>query len=118
MKRSRHNINTGRLIKSITLKKRTTMADLGKAIDRDASTVASYMKHSSIQTDILLDLCHALHYNFFRDMAAQLPQGFTHSVPENNDPLIQKDQQIAQLQEEIKTLTIENNLMKKALKIE
>lgn len=117
MKKSKNNIDTGRLIENFMTINRISKAQLGRDIDRSGSTVLSYTENNSIQTGILLDICHAFKHNFFKDIADSLPEDFTYTKPKNNEFVTEKDQLIAQLQEELRTMSIENNLMKKALKI-
>lgn len=69
------------------------------------------MRNESIQTGILLDICYALKHNFFKDIANQLPDDFTTTNPTDKSLISEKDQLIAQLQEENKVLKIQNDVL-------
>ena len=111
MKKSKNNIDTGKLIDDFITKKRIFKSDLGRDIDRNGLSILAYIRNSSIQTGILIDLCHALKHNFFRDIADQLPEDFTRTQPKDNTLISEKDQIIAQLQEENKVLKIQNEIL-------
>ena len=116
MNKSKNNIDTGKMIADYLIKNRIAKSDLGTDINRTGVAVLRYTYNSSIQTGILLDICHALKHNFFQELANQLPKDFT--VPENIDTEKQsfdKSQQalIEQLNEENKVLKIQNELLMK-----
>lgn len=116
MIKSKNNIDTGKMIASFLEKKRIAKSVLGTAINRTGVSVLKYTYNSSIQTGILLDICHALKHNFFQELANQLPGDFT--MPEKIDvekQTFDKNQQalIEQLQEENKVLKIQNDLLMK-----
>ena|SRR5436190_23303416 len=112
MKKSKHNIDTGKLLNEFVTKNKITKADLGRQIGRDGLTVSNYLKSESIQTNTLLEICHATKYNFFQDLASMLPQDFQDSGI-TNDVISEKDRLIAQLQEENKVLKIQNEVLMK-----
>jgi hypothetical protein len=80
-------------------------------IGRNSLSISNYTKNKSIQTDILLKIAHATKHNFFRDIADQLPPDYTYTKPEDKTLLNEKDQLIAQLQEENKVLKIQNEIL-------
>ncbi len=109
MKKSKNNINTGKLIDDFITKKRIFKSDLGRDINRNGLSILAYTRNSSVQTGILIDLCHALKHNFFRDIADKLPEDFT--ISQQDKLISEKDQLIAKLQEENKVLTIQNEVL-------
>jgi hypothetical protein len=82
---------------------------MGRRINRNGDSVSKYILNISIQTGILLDICHAVNHNFFADIAGQLPDSYT--ITDRNSLISEKDQLIAQLQEENKVLKIQNDLL-------
>lgn len=113
MKRSKNNIDTGKLLRGFVAKKKITNTDLGRDINRNANSIYKYKENISIQTGILIDICHATKHNFFQDIAHMLPEDFTITKPADNTLLTEKDQLIAQLQEENKMLKMENGILLK-----
>lgn len=111
MLKSKHNINTGALLRAHIQKNRILKSVLGSAINRNGLAVNEYMKNESIQTGILIDICYALKHNFFKDIANQLPDDFTTTNPTDQSLISEKDQLIAQLQEENKVLKIQNEIL-------
>ncbi|MBC7525538.1 MAG: hypothetical protein H7239_14015 [Flavobacterium sp.] len=111
MLKSKNNINTGALLEGYVYKNRIFKSVLGVAINRNGLAVLQYMRNESIQTGILLDICYALKHNFFKDIANQLPDDFTITNPTDKSLISEKDQLIAQLQEENKVLKIQNDVL-------
>ena len=111
MKKSKNNINTGQLIANFISVKKISKTELGLAINRKGLSILAYIRNSSIQTGILIDICHATKHNFFRDIADQLPDDFTRTKAEDNTLINEKDLIIAQLREEVKVLTIQNEVL-------
>lgn len=60
---------------------------------------------------MLWDPCVAVEHNFFADLAAQLPQTYTTNVPEDTT----QAQRIVQLEEQVKVLSGQLELMKKVV---
>lgn len=87
--------------------KRTTLA-LKLGIPNTA--IYAHEKRSSMNTDSVLRMCHALHYNFFKDIALQLPADYASG---SNTP---QDELIAEQAEKIKKLQWENDLLKELIK--
>jgi DNA-binding Xre family transcriptional regulator len=109
MKKGKNTINTGKMLEDHLRKNRVNRTDLASKINRTGQSITKYGQNDSIQTAILLDICHALGHNFFQDIANTLPQDF-----EVNPELNSANQQlILQLQEENKVLRIQNELLMK-----
>ena len=113
MKKSKNNIDTGALLDKYIQQHRIVKTELGAEIKRNGLAILQYTRNASIQTGILIDLCYALKHNFFRDIADQLPEEFTITKATDNSLFTEKDQLIAQLQEENKVLKIQNELLMK-----
>jgi hypothetical protein len=111
MLKSKNNINTGTLLGDYVNKNKIIKTDLGVAIGRNGLAILQYMRNESIQTGILIDICYALKHNFFKDIANQLPDDFTTTNPTDKSLISEKDQLIAQLQEENKVLKIQNEVL-------
>lgn len=111
MLKSINNINTGALLGAYVNKNRIVKSDLGGQIGRSGLAILQYMRNESIQTGILIDICYALKHNFFKDIANQLPDDFTTTNPTDRSLISEKDQLIAQLQEENKVLKIQNEVL-------
>ncbi|NJM80714.1 MAG: hypothetical protein HC854_15895 [Flavobacterium sp.] len=105
MKKSKNNIDTGKLLSDIISKNKINKSELGKAINRDGVSILKYTQNESIQTGILIELCYALEHNFFQDIANQLPNTFT-----GNE---HKNEELEALKEEIKVLKIQNEVLMK-----
>ncbi len=116
MIKSKNNINTGALLETYVYKNKITKTDLGLAIGRNGLAILQYMRNDSIQTGILLDICYAVKHNFFKDIANQLPDDFTTTNPADKSLISEKDQLIAELQEEVKVLKIQNEVLMKKKK--
>src|SRR6187401_126937 len=106
MKQGKNNIDTGKLLRDFIGKNRITKSNLGRDIGRNGLSIFQYTQNSSIQTGILIDICHATKHNFFQDIANEMPREFT--VIKELNP--EKDLLIAQLQQEINVLKIQNEL--------
>lgn len=104
-------IDTGKMILDYITNNRMSKTELGNKIDRTALSILGYTRNTSVQTGILLSICNATKHNFFRDIADQLPDDFTITQPEDMKLINEKDQLIAQLQEENKVLKIQNEIL-------
>ena len=118
MNKSNHNIDTGKMLDDFLSKKRMAKTDLGQKINRTGVSVIKYIQNSSIQTGILLDICHALKHNFFQDISDLLPADFTISKinTEAGKPLLEKETEINQLKERIKILEAEKAVLLQVFK--
>ena len=83
MIKSKNNIDTGKLIERVQLQQNRTYREIEKAINRQPTSMYQYIRNSSIQTGILIDLCYAMKYNFFQEIANKLPNEFTKSILED-----------------------------------
>ena len=120
MNTSKHNINTGKLLNDFIIKNRITKAHLGRDINRDGVSINHYIANTSIQTGILMDISYALKHNFFHDIANYLPEEFTKTeLIDHVKATAEKDKLnlIENLQEEIKVLRIQNELLLKVHRI-
>ena len=109
MKNGKNNIDTGKLLRGFVEKNKITNAGLSRDINRNATSIFKYKENVSIQTGILIEICHATKHNFFQDIANLLPKDFTVT----NDLKAQNEiQLIAQHQEEINSLKNEMDVMK------
>lgn len=117
MKISNYNIDTGRLIQLYLNAHRISKTSLGTKINRTGISVLRYTQNFSIQTGILLDICHALQHNFFQDMADQLPKDFTvTNLPIDKDKLTAWENEKAHLTERIKILEAEKAILLEAFR--
>lgn len=117
MKSSDKNIDTGLLIQKYINLHRISKTSLGTKINRTGISVLRYTQNFSIQTGILLDICHALQHNFFQDIADQLPKDFTvTNLPVDKNQLTAWENETAQLKERIKILEAEKAVLLEVLK--
>jgi len=108
MKKGKNNINTGRLLRDFLQKNRISNAALGRDINRNGYSITKYVESDSIQTAILIEICHATKHNFFQDIANEIPAEFTIT----KDHKLMEKPIIAQLQEEINVLKQEMNVLR------
>ncbi len=117
MKTSMHLIDTGIMLLKHLNKHRITKSSLGKNINRTGISVLRYTQNYSIQTGILLDICHALQHNFFQDIADQLPKDFSVlNAPLEKNKLTAWEIETAQLKERIKILEAEKAILLEAFR--
>lgn len=102
--------NTGTLLTTFIKKNRIYQNALARKLGRSTHTVYAFRKRTSIQTAVLWEFCHALNYNFFSDIAAQLP-------PQMPCATTLKDQRIAELEKQVQELTTERNNLKQVVEI-
>ncbi|NHN27724.1 hypothetical protein FIA58_018740 [Flavobacterium jejuense] len=105
-------LHVGKLLKDYIDSKKIAKSALARKINKDDSTIAYYQKKASLPVSVLLTLCHALKHNFFQDLANTLPSSYSGSVSESDT----KDTTIKQLQEEIKILKAEKEVLLQVLK--
>ena len=103
--------HSGEILATYFKEKRIRKSALARVMNRRPDTIYGFEKNGSIQTAILWELCQALQYNFFADMAAQLPADFATKSASSEQTDI-----IAQLEQEISILNREKNLLLVALK--
>jgi hypothetical protein len=102
-----NTIDTSKIITAYFAKNRTRKAALARKLNKDISHIMLIQKRSSMQTQSLWELCHALQHNFFQDIANQMPDSYTGATP----IIDKKDALILQLQEEIKILKAEKEIL-------
>ena len=105
------DIHTGKIIRTYIKKRRFFISALARDMGRNYYTTFRFLKRSSMQTNVLLDVSLALRYNFFREIAEQLPP----ELPPHYDT--DKDAEIAHLKEHIQQLETENKTLKEAIKL-
>lgn len=93
--------HVGELLKNHIRINRLRRAALARQLGRSYNTVYNYQASQGIHTNILWELSTALKHNFFADLAAQLPPGFTTNAP---DPTLPLQERNAALEEENKLL--------------
>ena len=62
---------------------------LSLTINRHSTAMSKFKKQPSFQTAILWELCYALKYNFFMDLASQLPKDFEYKPNSTAQELIE-----------------------------
>ena len=82
---------------------------LARKLGVDASTVLSMLKRPTLQVERLADLSKALNYNFFKEIAEQLPI---------NAPFLENEEQKEnnKLNDRIKELEMEVKILRNTLK--
>lgn len=116
MIKSKHNINTGKLIEQLLSQLKFTNAEIEKVIGRPGSSMYKYIRNESIQTGILIDLCYAMKYNIFQEIANELPSEFAKTDKDAEEKLAFKmdnEKRIADLEEENKIMKIQLELLMK-----
>ena len=116
MIKSKNNINTGELIEQLLSRLKFTNAEIEKAIGRPGSSMYKYIRNTSIQTGILIDLCYALKYNIFQEIANKLPSEFLKTDKDAGEKLVFKtenEKRIADLEEENKIMKVQLDLLMK-----
>jgi hypothetical protein len=105
-------VNTGELIKTYFEQKRIRRAALARLMGKSLKAVLQHEKNSTIQTRILWDLSVALKHNFFMDIAQMLPNDFS-----TNDAIFEeKNNRIAELEQEVAILKKEKELLLEVFK--
>lgn len=107
-----NSLDISKMLTAYFTKNRTRKAALARKLNKDTSFISKLQKRPSIQSQSLWDLSHALEYNFFQDIAHLLPSSYATTLPENDA----KDKTIAALQEEIKILKAEKEVLLQVLK--
>jgi len=103
-------VHTGQLIKKIIEQKNLSPTKMAIGIGIPNTAIYAYIQRGSVQTSILINLCHAAQHNFFKDIANQLPNNYTQDASSSSE------MEIVALKKEIERLNYENNLMKELLK--
>ena len=106
------NLNTGQMLHDYFEAKRIRRAALARLLDINLPSLMAYEKKESIHTHRLLEISKHLQHNFFMDIAQQLPADYTTA----EDLFAEKNQHIAQLEEELKMVKAERDILLKLLK--
>ena len=73
-------LNVGAILTNHLETKRIRRAALARKMGILLQSLLSYQKKTSLQTDKLWELSHALEHNFFADIASQLPTSYTTTI--------------------------------------
>ena len=101
--------HVGQLLKAEMKKNGYTWASLGRALGSSTRVANVYQRRASLQNAKLWQICHALHHNFFADIAAALPDTYSCNAPQTT---ADKDALLAEKDLEIMRLTGERDLLK------
>src|SRR5258706_6887324 len=105
-------VHIGEIIKRVMLEKNLSQEKLGKLINKNKQNVGNIFKRKSIDTDLLLKLSEALHYNFFEQYYTEEPlksmrseeiEALKKSVEELTTEIGRKNREIADLRRTIDT---------------
>lgn len=116
MKKSDHNINTGEIIEKLTYKLKMSNVKIERAIGRSSSAMNRFIRKPSIQTSILIDMCYAMRYNIFQEIANELPADFAKTDNDAVAKLAEKqdyENRIARLEDENKILKAQLEIVMK-----
>ena len=94
----------GQAIEHILKAWRVPEVALAHQLGRSRSTVEQFYKQKSIQTAILWEVSQVMSYNFFSDIAEQLPADFRHQATAAEKEIAALKAENAQLKQEIATL--------------
>lgn len=100
-------IHIGKILSQLFEARRIRKAALARMMHVHPVQINQYLKNESIQTSRLLELCLHLKHNFFMDIAQQVPADFATA----QDVFEEKNKEIIALQEELKKVTIERDLL-------
>lgn len=105
-----------KLVKKVMSLRHFNATDIARKLGISHSSVAGMLNRETLQIQRLVDLSHALKYNFFREIASTL---------DYDEPRIGKDimqeqeakhkQEVEQLKEEIKRLEIKVEVLEEVL---
>jgi hypothetical protein len=80
-------------------------------MERGYKNTYNLLKRPTLQTDFVLDASMALRYNFFKELAEQLPADFPPHFETS------KDEQLQKLEAQVHDLETENRALKEAIKL-
>jgi hypothetical protein len=104
-------LHFGEMLHSYFEDKRIRRAVLARLLNLGLKALMQHEKNESIQTKRLLEICTHLKHNFFMDIALMLPSEY--STTQNF--FEEKDKRIAQLEEELKLITAERDVLLKVM---
>ena len=93
--------HTGQMLERIIKDWRVCEAALARKLGRHRSTFEDFCRRESMQTGVLWEISQVMNYNFFSDIAEQLPPTFRHKQTA-------AEKEIAELKAEIEALKQEN----------
>lgn len=105
--------NTGEMLAKYITEKRIYQSALARLLNRNQSAISEFRQGTTIQTAILWEICHALKYNFFADIAAQLPAEYPFSATNADKEQLEKE--VDSLQKENAMLKMERDMLKSML---
>ncbi len=105
-------INLGQMIDGRLKSERLTKAEITRKLGRNAGALYPILKRPSMQTYLLWEVCIALGYNYFRDLAEALDKKAGHVLESGNVPDKEK---IAALEKELSDLKESHSYLKKAI---
>ncbi|WP_432672183.1 helix-turn-helix domain-containing protein [Flavobacterium sp. SM2513] len=105
------NISIGKMIRKYIEENKLSRTKLAAKMGIPNTAFYSYEKQDSLQAANLMRICEAFQYNFFMDIANQLPETYAFDKTLRTS----KDFIITEQEAEIQKLKLENNLMKELL---
>ena len=102
-------MHVGKLIDQYIRKKRYSHAAVARALNRQPKTIARQLKRPTLQVSMVMEYSKVLKYNFLKDIANQFPTEFP------PDLFVEKNEQIAQLQNQVEKLEHESQILREAL---
>lgn len=98
------------MVKREMQRKRVTVSEISRALKINTSSASGMLKSPTFQVQRLVELSELLNYNFFREIAAQLP--YTDPVYVDEVKLSEEEE----LQTRLKELEMENSILRQTLK--
>ena len=103
----------GEMLNLFIAQRRKSPSAFSRKLGIDVSALLRIRKKSSIQIQLLWNICQTQQHNFIADIALQLPSEYTGAL---QDALVEKDKEIAALHSIIERITSERELYKELLK--
>lgn len=98
------------MVKREMQRKRVTVSEISRALKINTSSASGMLKSPTFQVQRLVELSEVMNYNFFREIAAQLP--YTEPAYVNAS----KQSEVEELRSRIKELEMENSILRQTLK--
>jgi len=115
----KNEINAGKLITSYITQNKISKTELSRITGFAYTSLLNHLATPSLKTGVLVVFSRALKHNFFLDIAATLPAEFTSNAPEDStkdNTITNKDKQITTLQEELRLVKAERDILLDVLK--
>jgi transcriptional regulator with XRE-family HTH domain len=103
-----NTIHIGSYLSRLIAIKKLKRSEITSMMGVQYSAFYGYENRHSLQFSILMRLCHAMKYNIFLDIANTFPAHYEYDAAKTSE----RDNLLAQLQEENKKLKWENELLK------